>query len=593
MDRLLEQVTNIPTTVGDELLSRFEIGQFVVDRDRYIVHTNETAARLLGIDEQAPGIDYSLERIDNVFDSDVQEHFNEVLNGDRPFCLSEVHCTNRRGQFCELDFCCQAFGYNDDRRIVALVRQTRKLENQAAYAELQDELQILAEVATALSSTHDLDHILMAILTGATASQGLGFNRAFLFLYDEKQRLLQGHLAVGPTSAEEAGRIWHDMDSNRLTLSDLLTASIHDEVGVEGGITGLIKDYSIDFNQPSDIENACHLGQWFILDPNDPVDEITQSLILRLGSRELALVPMVSKGNLQGLLVADNLFTGRTITDEDVRLLQVLSNQAAVAMERAELYEIQLQRAQEMERINRRLAETQDQIIQFEKMSVIGELTSAIAHELRNPLTIVGGFANLLLKSDLADHHREYLNIIAGEVRRAETVLAHVLDFSKASRARNEVVDFSALIERSYRTLAGRCRGAFDDINLELQPGIEVFGNSDQLAHAVYQLLKLVAEELIPPGDAVVHTEIVDGQACMTIDVHTPEENRDKMHKLLTQIFSQKGASQRLTVMVAGETIRYHGGTYGLQTNLQSLPSLYVKIPIHRRKNDSEENPGS
>jgi len=582
MNELMEHVTSSPATIGDELLSRFEIGHFIVDRSGTIVHANEAATRLLGLDEVAPGVEPNLEYLDSYLGAGMQEHFGEVMNGDRPFCLSEVRCSNGNGQVWELDFCCQAVDHDSDRQVLGLVRQTRKPENQATYAELQEELQILAEVATALSSTHDLDRILRVILTGATASQGLGFNRAFLFLFDDKENLLQGHLAVGPVSAEDAGRIWHNMDAVRLSLSDLLTSSI-DNSSIAGGITDLVRGYAIDLNQDSDVSDACRLGQWFILESHDPIDDVTLSLTQRLGTRELALVPMVSKGSLRGLLVADNLYTGRTISDEDVRLLQVLANQAAVAMERAELHESQLQRAYELEALNQRLAETQDQIIKFEKMSVIGELTSAVAHELRNPLTIVGGFANLLLKSDVADHHREYLNIIAGEIRRAETVLSQVLDFSKASRAKNEIIDFSALVERSYRTLAGRCRGAYDEIDVELEPGIEVFGNSDQLAHAVYQLLKMVAEELIPPGSATVRTGIDEDQACMYIDLRAPEASRDKTRKLLMQIFSQKGASQRLTVMVAGETIRYHGGTYGLQAEGGPLPSLYVKIPTHRR----------
>ncbi|MCK4574578.1 MAG: histidine kinase, partial [candidate division Zixibacteria bacterium] len=123
-----------------------------------------------------------------------------------------------------------------------------------------------------------------------------------------------------------------------------------------------------------------------------------------------------------GLLAADNLITSRPISDNDVRLLQIFANQAAVAMERASLYEEQKTRAIQLERMNRRLAESQDQIVKIEKMSVIGELTASIAHELRNPLTIIGGFANLMLNAGVTDEQREYLNIIASETRRSEAV---------------------------------------------------------------------------------------------------------------------------------------------------------------------------
>jgi len=61
-------------------------------------------------------------------------------------------------------------------------------------------MQILSDVAAALSSSLDLDKILEVILTGATASQGLGFNRAFLFLYHAEENRLVGQMAVGPSA---------------------------------------------------------------------------------------------------------------------------------------------------------------------------------------------------------------------------------------------------------------------------------------------------------------------------------------------------------------------------------------------------------
>ncbi len=172
-------------------------------------------------------------------------------------------------------------------------------------------------------------------------------------------------------------------------------------------------------------------------------------------------------------------------------------------------------------------------------------------------------------------------------MRRAESVLEHVLDFSRASRGQNEVIDWSQLVERSYQLLQARCRGHYTEIDLHLaaEP-IEVFGNTDQLAHAVYQLLKLVAEELIPPGTALVRTERRDGEAWLLIELRVPQAQRERSLKQLRQIFSENGTTQRLTVMVAGETIKYHGGSYSLVASRGDAPSLRVKLPCHRREND-------
>jgi len=457
-------------------------------------------------------------------------------------------------------------------------------DTQAPFDEaclLKQELQILTDVAAALSSSSELIQILKVILTGATAAQGLGFNRAFLFLYEAKSNELVGHMAVGPTSPEEAGSIWRNMDAMRLSLEELLDSKQGKPDKPSDAISHLISDFRIELDDGSAIGRACLDSRWLNLTVTGETDPVTRAFARRLDSDRLALVPMVSKDHLMGLLAADNRITGQPVSDESVQLLQVLANQAAVAMERARLYDNQQKRSQELEHINRLLAESQDQIIKFEKMTVIGELTSAIAHELRNPLTVVGGFANLMLKSELPEENREYLNIISSEIRRAETVLDQVLDFSRASKSENRPVDFSQLVQRSQELLRGRLAPRELPMHLSLAgEALTVFGNGDQLAHSVYQFLKLVAEELTPPAHAEVRTERNENRATMLIKIQCPDDGSHPAARTLQRIFTQNRTSQRLTILVAGETIKYHGGNFGIASGDDKAPSLYIELPL-------------
>jgi hypothetical protein len=69
------------------------------------------------------------------------------------------------------------------------------------------ELNTIEEISQALHSTMKTDDILRIILTGATCKEGLGFNRAFLFLLNEGDNCLEGKMAIGPSNAEEAGHL--------------------------------------------------------------------------------------------------------------------------------------------------------------------------------------------------------------------------------------------------------------------------------------------------------------------------------------------------------------------------------------------------
>ncbi len=560
------------------------VGLALIDSSANLVVSNATASNWLGLGNDSLGLSIPISSIGPLKQGELSDRFRTMLSiesneNSRP-CRFHIRAVDG-APLCVMARKTRHSSTGATGLVMMMIPEPTDDSLTTSALTGPEELRILSTVASSLSSSNDLDHILKTILTGSTASQGLGFNRAFLFLYDQPSNQLTGYLAIGPTSPEEAGRIWGNLAANRVSLSELLSDRPEDVPNQTGSTQGMVTSINVDLNQESLISKACQQRIWANLETVNDLDPITKGFVDRIGTRKVALVPLVSKGKLLGMLAADNFITGRPICDDAVQLLQVFADQAAVAMERAGLYEEQKERSDELEKINALLAESQEHVIKIEKMSVIGELTASIAHELRNPLTIIGGFANLLLKNSTIDEQREYLNIIVGETRRAESVLNHVLDFSKASKNDSTRVDFSRLVEKNLALLIGRLRCPAELMRLTVShPDIAVFGNYDQLSHAVYQFLRLVAEEIIPPGKAEIISEVVENKAVMTVRLIVEPEYRDGTIKALRQIFTDNKTSQRLTVLVAGEAVRFHGGNFGLSIGNDRLPSLFVELPL-------------
>ena len=84
------------------------------------------------------------------------------------------------------------------------------------------ELSRLFFISSAMRGTLELDRLLRMILTAVTMSDGLGFNRAILFLVDESKAVLRGAMGVGPASPEEAFQIWDRLSLEKKTLSDII-----------------------------------------------------------------------------------------------------------------------------------------------------------------------------------------------------------------------------------------------------------------------------------------------------------------------------------------------------------------------------------
>ena len=84
------------------------------------------------------------------------------------------------------------------------------------------EISRLFFISSAMRSTLELDRLLRMVLTAVTMSDGMGFNRAILFLVDEAKNVLKGVMGVGPASPEEAWKIWDDMSLKHKTLNDVM-----------------------------------------------------------------------------------------------------------------------------------------------------------------------------------------------------------------------------------------------------------------------------------------------------------------------------------------------------------------------------------
>ena len=103
------------------------------------------------------------------------------------------------------------------------------LEFQKSQMLLKEQT-LLYDISLAVQGTMKMDHRLWILLTGITLGDAGGFNRAILFLTDDKSKMLQGHMGLGPDSPEEAGHIWSELSHKKGdVLHWILTESDQEE----------------------------------------------------------------------------------------------------------------------------------------------------------------------------------------------------------------------------------------------------------------------------------------------------------------------------------------------------------------------------
>ncbi|MDD5565446.1 MAG: diguanylate cyclase, partial [Candidatus Omnitrophica bacterium] len=209
------------------------------------------------------------------------------------------------------------------------------------------ELAILYEISNAMRTTLKLDEILYIILTGVTAHIGLGFNRAMLFLVNEKDGLIEGKMGIGPESGEEANQMWSRIEQEQMDLDDLINAykvSMHMK---ESGFNRQVQNLRFPLHeQKSSLLSLSVLeGMPLHLTKETISNYVHDPIVQMLKTEELVIVPLKAKDKVNGIVLADNFITKKPIGKDDVRMLIMLSNQAGLAVENSQLYEMTVFRA--------------------------------------------------------------------------------------------------------------------------------------------------------------------------------------------------------------------------------------------------------
>jgi signal transduction histidine kinase len=145
------------------------------------------------------------------------------------------------------------------------------------------------------------------------------------------------------------------------------------------------------------------------------------------------------------------LYTGerREFTVSDRKMLLAIAGQAAVAIEHARLYRQIESKNRELLASNVQLRKTQKELVKKEKLAALGEMAATVAHEIRNPLTSVRGFAQRIARkySELGDGRLgEYTGIIIEEVDRLNKFIKDVLDFARRAKPEFKKVDVNHLL---------------------------------------------------------------------------------------------------------------------------------------------------
>ncbi len=434
-----------------------------------------------------------------------------------------------------------AFTADDQSLLEELSLQSaRVIQNTWLYEQLRLKARLfesLASVSQTINSTLNLDDALRVITR--EACQLMDAKMASLLLLDDK-------------------REWLDLRASHGAGADYLTKP---RLSVAESLVGNV----VRRRRPIQDENVQTSGRY----QNIPMAR-------REGLVSLLSVPLVFGGQALGVL---NVYRGEPhiFPNEEVRILAALAELSGIAIEKARLYE--------------RIVDVEEQLRQNERLSALGLLAAEVAHEIRNPLTVMKMlFHSLDLKFPPGDPRTQDNKIMGEKMDHLNRVVEQVLDFARSTEPRLAPVNVNQLLDDLSLLTRHKLRQQRVEVVRELAPQLPaVLGDATQLEQAFLNLT-LNAVEAMPEGGRLaittralrqprtrkepthVRIEFTDTGAGMT------EEQQQKAFSSLLATTKAKGTG--LGLAIVARVIETHRGEVKVKSELGKGTTFTITLPV-------------
>jgi len=234
----------------------------------------------------------------------------------------------------------------------------------------------------------------------------------------------------------------------------------------------------------------------------------------------------------------------------------------------------------------RLLKETRDQLIQSSKLTALGELASALAHELSQPITIIKGISqNMIGSIDEGSPDHEKMTLIIHAAKKMETVIKHLRIFTRKEEPVMEPVDLNRVIKEAFLMLKGLLTDNSIDVQMDLSPLPDVPGSSVRLEQVIINIITN-AKDAMPEGGVLgitTRAEEVNGRPCagLTISDTGAGISGENLKRIFDPFFTTKerGKGTGLGLSISYGIIKEHNGDIRVESAPGRGTAFHIIIP--------------
>lgn len=266
----------------------------------------------------------------------------------------------------------------------------------------------------------------------------------------------------------------------------------------------------------------------------------------------------------------------REYTNNDENLLVAIGRQLSTTIEKVRLYE-------ETCRAYEDLRHAQEQLLQSEKMSAVGQLIAGVAHELNNPLTAILGYAQLLESEGLSDRANDFVAKLFKQAQRTHRVVQNLLSFARQRKPHKQEVDIRKVLDE---TLALRDYDMKVN-NIKVECDIEaklpaVTGDPHQLEQVFLNIINNAVDAMLESGgESVLNVRSYILGDYIHVEIHDSGRGIKEAKRIFEPFYTTKsvGKGTGLGLSICYGIIKEHGGDISARNSPDGGAIIEVRLP--------------
>jgi len=327
------------------------------------------------------------------------------------------------------------------------------------------------------------------------------------------------------------------------------------------------------------IGHVAETGKPFLTNNVDDVVFFIRNPLLPDTRSEMVL-PITINKKVWGVLNIQEI-PSNPISQSEMKLMEAVTQQLAVALQKANLYS-ELQTSLQLEKTVRA------QLIQSERLAVVGRLLASVSHELNNPLQAIQNVLFLLKDEEkLSEQGRQDMEVILSETERMASLIGRLRDTYRSTQAEEfRDVDINPLVEDVFALISTYMRHrkiAFEFIpESELQP---ISGIPEQIRQTLLNLFMNAIESMNKGGKVVVQTQnmLEQDQVLLTVADTGTGIAPDVFDNIFDPFVTNKETGTGLGLTITRDIILHHHGDIHAENNPQGGATFKIWFPIRKQ----------